>query len=308
VARPPWTADFDLDVAYAARLIAEQFPELAGSHVRAFGNGWDNAAFLVDERFVFRFPRRRVAICLIERESAILPSIAPRLPLRISSPCFVGAPTAGYPSPFVGHELIAGATACSVPLGDEARLQLAVPLATFLRALHAIEPAPLVARGLPPDEIGRLDHAKRLALTKERCRALHAGGAALVWDELLVWMEEQPPEQLAARERTIVHGDLYARHVVLDESARVVGIIDWGDVHLGDPALDIALAHLFLPPPAHRAFRDAYGSIDERTWSAARYRAIYHAVLVYDYGVSVGDAALCEIARTAIGYLGSEIV
>jgi aminoglycoside phosphotransferase (APT) family kinase protein len=78
-----------------------------------------------------------------------------------------------------------------------------------------------------------------------------------------------PPAPLDERRRTVVHDDLYARHVLLDRSMEQAGIIDRGDMHLGNPALDIAIAHRLLPANAHDAFRSAYGPIDERTWRAA---------------------------------------
>lgn len=52
-----WTAEVEIDAATARRLIAHRFPELAHARVEPFGNGWDNAAFLVGEAHVFRFPR-----------------------------------------------------------------------------------------------------------------------------------------------------------------------------------------------------------------------------------------------------------
>ena len=106
------------------------------------------------------------------------------------------------------------------------------------------------------------------------------------------WLAAHPPGALADDARTLVHGDLYARHVLVDANARPSGVIDWGDVHLGDPALDIAIAHLVLP--ASRTPRSAprTARIDERTWAAARYRAIYHAILELDYGVRADDAGM----------------
>jgi len=305
--RPVWTADIDLDAALAARLIGAQFPALATAVVEPFGIGWDNAAFLVDRRIVFRFPRRRVATKLIEREVAVLPRIAACLPLAISAPSFFGAAGAEYPWIFAGYELIEGATACSAVLSHESRSALAEPLAGFLRALHAIEPAPLVARGLPPDEIGRLDHARRLPLTRERLPALTAAGLVAEPDLFLGWLAMHPPAPLDDAGRRLVHGDLYARHVLLDARGRPRGIIDWGDLHLGDPALDIAIAHLLLPSSAHDVFRAAYGPIDERTWEAARYRAIYHAILELDYGLRENDAGMRESGANALRLIGSAI-
>ena len=79
------------------------------------------------------------------------------------------------------------------------------------------------------------------------------------------------------------------------------GIIDWGDLHFGDRALDIAIAHLMLPQRAHSIFRAAYGGVDERTWQAARYRALYHAILEAEYGVREHDEGMRAIGAAALG-------
>ncbi len=303
VTLPLWTADIEIDEELAMRLVAEQFPELAHLPLEPLGLGWDNAVFVVGGRFAFRFPRRRVAVPLIAREIAILPRIAPHLPLPIPAPVFVGIASTAYPSPFAGYEMIGGATACSVSLSEEDRLRLAAPLGRFLAALHAIDPVPLVELGLPLDEIGRLDHAKRVRIVGERIPSLAAAGA-IDADAFMTWFRTQSPETIDDAKRTLVHGDLYARHVLVDDAGTPTGVIDWGDVHLGDAALDIAIAHSMLPPSAHGTFRDAYGTIDERTWNAARYRALDHAVLEFDYGIRADDAGMRSIGSAALQRLG----
>jgi len=300
MATPPWAADIEIDAVLAESVITGQFPQFSGERVREFGSGWDNAAFRVGEDVLFRFPRRRVAVALLEREVALLPLFAPQLPLPISAPRYAGTATPQYPSTFAGYELIPGATACSVVLHDDARVALAVPLANFLRALHGVDPAPLVSRGLPGDEIGRLDHRKRLSLTRERLLPLAAAGLIDEPHALTDWLSTHPPARLDDSQRSLVHGDLYARHVLLDARGHPTGVIDWGDAHLGDPALDIAIAHMILPAGAHAAFRRAYGGIDERTWSVALYRAIYHAVLQFDYGVRANDVGMRESGNAAL--------
>ncbi len=70
--QPQWTRDIAIDASLAAAVIGAQFPALRRATVEPFGSGWDNAAFLVDGRFVFRFPVRRIAAPLIEREIAVL--------------------------------------------------------------------------------------------------------------------------------------------------------------------------------------------------------------------------------------------
>lgn len=297
--KPVWTADIEIDLARAANLIAGQFSDLRVACIEPFGLGWDNAAYLVNGSLVFRFPRRRIAVRLIEREIALLPLIAPHLPAQIPAPRYIGSAGAGFPWPFAGYPRIPGVTACSLDLRDEERGALAQPLARFLRALHAIDPAALVAAGLPPDEIGRLDHAKRMRLVHERAPSVAGSGVAGLAD-VLNWLQTHPPGLPRAAQLRVVHGDFYARHVLLDDASRLTGVIDWGDLHWGDPALDIAIAHLMLPAHAHAAFRAAYGPIDARTWMAARFRALYHAVIEIDYGMKENDVGMRDIGATAL--------
>jgi aminoglycoside phosphotransferase (APT) family kinase protein len=306
--QPMWSADIDVDASLASRLISAQFPDLRAENVELFGVGWDNAAFLVDGRVIFRFPRRRIFAGLVEREITVLPVIAPRLPVAISAPSYVGAASLEYPWAFAGYELIEGTMACSARLSDEARGALAEPLARFLRMLHDIKPAPLVARGLPPDEMGRLDHEKRLRMTRERLPTLAGAGEIHELEAFFTWLKAHPPVLLDEGKRRLVHGDLYARHVLLDANASLTGVIDWGDVHLGDPAIDIAIAHLVLPSSAHTAFRDAYGAVDDRTWTVARYRAIYHAIIELDYGIRENDAGMREIGFAALRLMKDSLV
>jgi aminoglycoside phosphotransferase (APT) family kinase protein len=304
-AAPQWTPQIDVDEALARRLIADRFPALAALPVTRFGNGWDNAAFLVGETFVFRFPTRSIAAPLIETEARVLPAIASALALTISAPQFIGAPGADYPWTFAGYRVVPGATADVRAPSDAEREALAPALGAFLRTLHALDPQ-AVAPGLPPDEIGRLDHARRFPQARERFARLAA--AQLVDDPAIFLAELARIAPPGSRTLAIVHGDLYARHVVIDRDGALSGVIDWGDVHHGDPAIDLAIAHLLLPPPAHAAFRASYGRLDERTWELARYRAIYHAAMTADYAETIGEIALRDASLWALANIRRQLV
>jgi aminoglycoside phosphotransferase (APT) family kinase protein len=301
VSAPQWTPEITVDAARAHALIAARFPDVRAERLERLGQGWDNAAYLVDDTAVFRFPQRAVAAPLIETEIAVLPAIAQAVPVPVPVPRWIGEPDATYPWHFAGYPLLAGTPLDTANPGDAARDALAQPLAAFLRALHALDSEPLVAAGLPRDTIGRMDPGKRIPQVHARvgavvrAGALHARDAAAVVN---IFVDDAPsgePERLA-----VVHGDLYARHLLLDEDRALAGVIDWGDVHLGDPAVDLSVAHEVLPASAHAAFLAAYGEVSEMTWRRARWRAIHHAVLVADYGIAIGDAALARGALDAL--------
>ena len=87
---PEWDADVEIDARLVRALLEEQFPDLDASSARLLAEGWDNAVWLVEERWAFRFPRREVAVPLVDRELAVLPRIAPLVPLAIPVPQLVG--------------------------------------------------------------------------------------------------------------------------------------------------------------------------------------------------------------------------
>lgn len=100
--QPEWVAEEPVDASRAADLIAAQFPELRGAAVEPFAKGFDNTVFVEAGKWAFRFPRRRVAIPGVAREMALLPLLAPLLPLPAPVPELVGTPADGYPWPFFG--------------------------------------------------------------------------------------------------------------------------------------------------------------------------------------------------------------
>lgn len=298
----PWAADVDVTGRLARALIEQQFPELTDAPIEPLGEGWDNAAFLAGGEFVFRFPRRVVAAPLMAREIAILPMLAPNLPLAISVPHFTGRATDAYPFPFAGYRSFRGQPLSAIGLDDDAYARLAGDLGTFLRALHGIDPAPAIAAGLPEDEIGRLDHAERMSKLDGRCAALSNAGLIGEPTPLIEFLQRVAPQGPRKERLCIVHGDLYAKHVFAGEDGAVRGVIDWGDVHLGDPAIDVSVAFELLPAHARQAFAQAYGPIDARTRELAQYRAIYHAVLVAYYGHRIGNEETLRAGLTGLKY------
>ena len=296
----PWADDVELTAREAALLVERQFPDLAPARLELLGVGWDNVAWLVNRRFVFRFPRRQVAAGLLEREARILPLLAPRLPLRIPAPEYVGAPTPKYPYVFAGYPLIPGRTADRWPWSDEARAALAPALALFLAALHRIPIDAATLEWAPRDEIARTDVRGRAPRVKERIAANAAGLDARDVRALLALVDELATRAGSVGAPCWVHGDFYARHLVLTPARRLAGVIDWGDVHVGDPALDLSIAFSFLPPAARDGFRRVYGAIDEATWERARFRAIHYGALLVEYGTDQADAAIRAVGEYAL--------
>jgi aminoglycoside phosphotransferase (APT) family kinase protein len=275
---PEWSADVAVDEGLARRLIA-QFPDLEVESLSPFAEGWDYAIWVVNETWVFRFPRREVAVAGAEREIAVLPALVPKLTLPVPVPVFVGAPADGYPWPFFGSRLLPGRELCDVTLDDSARTRIGVSLAAFLRELHGAD----LEHDLPIDANGRADMTIRVP--KARAAFAEIGRLGL-WnrpasvDRLLDAAEHVPPPDLSA----VVHGDLHFRQVLADDDARVTGVIDWVDVGRSEPAIDLVLLWSFVPPSGRRAFLDEYGPVSEAQLLRARVLAIWLSAVLAQYG------------------------
>ena len=296
-----WDAEVEMTPEWACRVIDAQFPELAPSTATAIGVGWDNTAFDVNGEFVFRFLRREAALLGFNAEMAVLPSLAPRMPVPIPNPQYSGQPGDGYPFPFMGYPKVAGCTADSAALNDNQRAESAEGLGAFLKALHSIEAEEAASMGVVADFQGKADTAYHAPRMGPYLRSL-ADKCAFESPERYDWILDGAAD-LKHHRSTLLHGDLYVRHVVVDEGGVFCGVIDWGDVCYGDPAADLCIAHTFLPPTAHATFRKAYGDIDDDTWRIARFRALAYAAMLHDYGHDRGDADLLREGKTILRFL-----
>lgn len=295
----PWASERVVNADLARTLIEHQFPDLAPVDVEPLGEGWDNTAYRTNGEFVFRFPRRQVAVPLMETEIRMLPSLAARLPLPIPIPRWVGRPENPYPWPFSGYALISGETADQAALGESERCGLARPLGEFLAALHAIPPT-----GLGPDAIGRLDVPKLTARIRRLIPQLHVHGLVVDPGPALDLVESSQ-DLRAGNPSALVHGDLYARHLLISGRGTLSGVIDWGDLHANDPAADLSVAWSFLPLSARDEFRRGYGEIDDRRWRLARLRALHYAAVLMDYGRGIQDASLVREGVQALIHVTS---
>jgi aminoglycoside phosphotransferase (APT) family kinase protein len=289
----PWQPDHPVDEALARALVAAQFPQCAAAKVERGGAGWDVDVWRFGD-VAFRFPRRAIAVPLVENELRVLRRLAPLLPVGVPRPTLIGAPSARFAAPFYGHPWLAGQTADRAPLNDASRAALAVETARLLGRLHAIDPRAVDA----PRDPFRGDLSRRAARALARLEALPPRQVAAARRLL-----DPPPPDASGVATTLLHGDLYARHLLVDGARRLTGVIDWGDVCHGDPAIDLAIAYTLVGAGVREAFFAAYGPVDPATRRRARHIGLArYGILLGAYARDVGDRALDEESGRALAH------
>jgi aminoglycoside phosphotransferase (APT) family kinase protein len=270
---PP--GEVEVDVELVEVLLAQQHPNLASLPVRAAERGFDNFMFRLGESFAVRLPRSAAAARLLANEQRWLITLSDRLPVHIPVPIRVGQPAFGFPWRWSVVPWLVGTTAEITPVA----VSEAPRLAAFLRALHVAAPA-----DAPRNFERAATLASRAAALAERMRHLERATEVIndrirsAWGEALEAPNETPP--------TWIHGDLHARNV-LTLDGTITGVIDWGDMTSGDPAIDLACLWMLLPnEAARRRAREAYDAANDALWARARGWAVLFGVTLLDTGLT----------------------
>jgi aminoglycoside phosphotransferase (APT) family kinase protein len=282
-----------MDEQQVRGLLREQHPDLADLTLEQVIGGWDNQMWRLGDELAVRLPRTERGPDLLRKEYRWLPEIAQRLPLPVPSPQRIGEPTEAFPHTWLVTTWVDGEPADRTPISDE---KSADALAEFLRALHLKAPADAPhspGRGVPLRtlELGFAEYAS-VAVRK-------------IWDEAVAAPEwDGPPMWL--------HADLHPANVVVTDGA-LAGVIDFGDMGVGDPATDLAAAWVLLPEGAADRFFEVYGLADDamitraRGWAAGKALALMSVGDAGDKGLPGGKPTWGPAGRRTLARLGTPV-
>lgn len=264
--------EVDVDETLVERLLAAQFPDLAGLPLAVVEPwGTDNAIWRLGESLVVRLPRIGWAKGQVDREATWLPRLAPHLPVAVPEVVAVGEPGEGYPYRWAVHRWLPGDGAALDRIDDPVRF--ALDLAEVVRALQevAVDGAPLARNRARP--LSDYDGDTRQAIA-QASDLIDAEAATAVWEEALAVAPHPGPP-------VWVHGDLEGNCIV--GGGRLAGLVDWGSACAGDPAVDVQVvwSPLFTEE-SRRAFLAALG-VDEAMLARSRGAAVNQACAALPY-------------------------
>lgn len=305
-----WHPEIEVTENIAKQCIEEQFAELTPlQELVCVGEGWDNKVFLVNREIIFRFPRRNIAVGLIDRENRVLKYLhadsnlrtMPSLhTLQIPNPEYFGKPSSIFPYPFHGYKKIPGKSGCYAELTAAQRAASIVPLAKFIKQLHSINVA-------SAEEIGALDPVLDRT-TNEYINTTLIERTKQVNNTHIMQLDAECIQheidlvagiKLADHPKCLIQGDLYCRHLMFN-NGKLTGIIDWGDVAINNPAVDLAVVHSFYPKECHAIFLQHYGAVDPDVWKFARVLGLCSLAAIMLYADDVDDKILLDEAKISM--------
>lgn len=260
-----------IDESLVQGLISTQFPEWRDLPIKSVKRqGWDNRTFHLGEHLLVRLPSDANYALQVEKEQLWLPKLAPFLPLSIPVPVAMGEPAEGYPWKWSVYTFLPGESASHAPIAN--LTDFATNLAEFLLALQRIDitnaPTPGLHSFYRGGALSIYDTETRQAINTLKNK-IDVTVVTDIWRRALAstWQ----------REPVWVHGDISVGNLLV-QNGKLSAVIDFGQLVVGDPACDLAIAWTFFKGESREAFRSVL-ALDEDTWARARGWTLWKALI-----------------------------
>jgi aminoglycoside phosphotransferase (APT) family kinase protein len=293
-----------------AALAKAAVPSLTFTSVKklsAGGTGLFDSALLTSttgEHFVARTPQSRAGALELDVETQVLrtlgSSVRAKLPFKITSQ--MGETKDARGARVVLFEFLYGN-----PI-DPARVSASSPLAgsigSAIAAIHALDTEAIRAAGLP--EFSAAELVKKLVNELDEVAATGEIPSTL----LSRWESALEDVSLFRYQPTVVHGELSA-DTVLELDGQVSAVLNWGALHLGDPAQDLTWLASSVYGELFDAVMLSYSKTSGSSDSGLKQRAALYNELAHARWLLLclkkqDDAAIAD-ARAEISYLAQDL-
>ncbi len=295
-AGPASSADADIssDRIPELALIRAAFPSLEWESATRTEEGWDHVVVICHgctgddalghSDLVFRFPADEQALAQLPTEIAVLEHLSSQVDASLPRYTHVSGDRvafAGYP--MVRGERLTPKRLHSLPFAEQTRI--AAQLGAALSALHIVDTStPPMDRVPPSYQPENLDFIRGIVennlpdvFTPDEMRT-----AREICDEVAALQSTLLP-------RVFLHYDVHPRHLYWERGTVAeleflgapgkLGLIDFTDMCIGDPAIDFAELYEYGPRFIERVLARYVGRIDltflDRAWTYQRLAGLY---------------------------------
>jgi aminoglycoside phosphotransferase (APT) family kinase protein len=257
------------------------FPQLGAREVRAIGTGWTAETYDVNGTWVVQFARDHDAAVKLRRQIDTLPELAAELSALVPEPEY-----ADRNEPAMAYRRLEG-----LPLDEAPDGLWPERLGRFLYDLHLMPPEYVGLRGATASQV-REAMREELAwmrtdvlplLAPDEVKACEARFDSFVSDDDL-WRFAP----------CLTHGDIGPAHVLVSPAGDLVGVLDWEELDIGDPAADLAWLLHARPEDGERVL-GAYGGPPDQTFRArAAFRFWLMPFHEVDHGLRTDQQAFVD--------------
>lgn len=212
--------------------IRKEFPNLKWKKAVHNVEGWDHYVLILDNKYVFRFPRTEKYLNALMNEILLLEYLKDKVSMPIPRYIYIAKDKS-----FAGYSLIPGIQLKEKVfklVSQKTKSLLAKQIANFLSSLHKI----------PHKSVKK--YGTKTVDAKKKYKDLVFNTNKYIFprvsqkDQLLIdgYLREFK-NYLKFPKKVFTHNDLYSKHILLGKNKKYIsGIIDFSDRRIDDPARD----------------------------------------------------------------------
>ncbi len=212
--------------------IRQEFPHLKWNKYVDTTNGWDHHVFILDDKIVFRIPKDKEYADKLNDEIQLLSYLAKKVRVNIPVYKYVSKKKslAGYP--IVAGRVLKPPTFKRLPVSE--KKVIAKQIANFLSTLHATPKSIIKKYGVK--HIDQEREYKKLA--RETKKFLSPRLRKDEIEQINEYFEQIKATLRHKYSNVLTHNDFSFEHILWDSSKKQIGVIDFSDRALADPASD----------------------------------------------------------------------
>lgn len=219
------------------KLVRYQNPNLSDGEIDVLEDGWDHVIVVARNSIAYRFPRTKEQETKILVEANFLKTFSKESPLK--APQLKIAHNDPLDLTYATYKFIPGeklSPEVFSKLSPPIKARIAFDLSGFLVNLHRFPVRRALALGLKQNN-PKLYWQNRLTKIKmqtfPKIKEAERSWVLKLFSNFLRLLETQPPKPV------VCHNDLAPEHILYDpKNQKLSGIIDFGDLSLGDSAYD----------------------------------------------------------------------
>lgn len=225
-----------MDKKTVLRRIKSEFPGITWENYRFIDHGWDHHVAILDEKLVFRTPKRYDSEVPREfyDEIRLLNYLKNKIRIEIPQYIYVSRDRklAGY-GMVQGKELEKSLFA---KLDDHEKSSLAGQFTEFITALHSVPKRTAMRFNVRLEDEEKLNANLIRRVRKKIYPKLNIRYIEIIGE----YLKDLEYSIKKARRRVLAHNDLTGEHILWDEQNKRMGVIDFSDRCWSDPAADFA--------------------------------------------------------------------
>ncbi|MFA5030097.1 MAG: aminoglycoside phosphotransferase family protein [Patescibacteria group bacterium] len=278
-------------------VIKDHNPKVKRRNIALRDYGWDYMVFIVNNKTVFRFPRNTRGVESLDRQIKFAKKFQRHTVLSIPQPKLEIKNSVIYATyPLVKGEPLKPVLLKRCTIGNQQKI--AKQLGVFLAELHNFPVLSAQRIGVQHRQAGLASYDSTIHFEKYLKRYVRNNEWKWAVNRL---KEIRTVIRKSQFQLVVAHNDIAPQHILFDQKRqKLTGIIDFGDLAIGDPAVDFFRLNVYSKSFVEQVFKAYGGRLDKLFFD--REKAYQDLTLLHRLAhyIKKGDKVLIKIIRNEL--------